>query len=141
MTTKSTLARNAWERMLQQVSDERGGSEKLLASIARHAEIDLIQDLHLAHARYRESVVIGVNMTIRIGALLLSAPLERRGPLIKGAGLTDDIAAGSMQMCRVNPQVSAYCLRRRSRISEALALRLLDQEKLPSHPFATQAEP
>lgn len=96
----------------------------LRARLAQQAASDLIQDIHLAHARSREAVVTGARMALRCGALLLQAGGEW-APTLRAAGISEHTGAEYVALALAHPELAAIALRRFGRISEAQALQTL----------------
>lgn len=98
--------------------------DTLRARLAQHAAADLIQDIHLAHARCRESVVNGTRHALRCGALLLDAGGDW-GPLLRATGMSEEAAAGYVALAIAYPELAETASRRFGRIGEVQALTAL----------------
>lgn len=99
-------------------------SDAMRARLAAHAAFDLIQDVMLADARTRESVLRGVCMALRCGALLLKEGHDWTR-LLRATGISEQAAAGYVAMALTHPELAAIASRRFGRITEAQAQDIL----------------
>lgn len=99
-------------------------AEAMRARIARQASADLIQAVHLAHARAREAVVAGARMSLRCGALLLKGGGDWAG-LLRATGISEQAAASYVALALAYPELAAIASHRRGRITEPQALAAL----------------
>jgi hypothetical protein len=105
--------------------------DAMRARMADQASADLIQDVLLAHARARESIVTGARMALRCGALLLKTGGDW-APLLRATGISEETAADYVALALTYPDMARTVLQRLGRVTEAQALGMLQGEPAAS---------
>lgn len=110
------------DNLLKACADADPGQlgDRARSRLAEITRADLIQEMHLTHARTRETVVNGTRLSLRCGALLLRDP-----DMARAAGISEEAAAWYLALAFTRPNLAAAATMRRGRISEAQALDLL----------------